>query len=368
MAIVLVTGQPGHGKTQYALQRGLEFVAEGRAVYAGNVRGMRHDLAGFKPLDDFKEWESLPDNSVVLWDECYDAIPQRASGRPVPAHIEALARHRHRGFDFILVCQQPMQLDGFVFGLIERHLHVRRKFGTQFLRIKVWDRAERQPEKAKQLVTQTVKLNPKVYPLYESATQHTVKRHVPWYFVALPIGLAFLAFCMWAVPTMFVERAREIEAQGAGRTAALADGRPATGAKGSTIKGDYIAAMRPRVEGLPWTAPAFAEREVKAEPEIFCISSESSCTCLTEQGTRVRVQASVCRHIARYGVYNPFREPVREAKIPASSPAKPDSRKSKEGWAGKGSEGGLPEGTATSVAAGVQSEAAHLDRIQGGIW
>lgn len=80
--------------------------AKGRAVYVHGVRGIDYAAAGFFPLDDPKDWQKLPDGAVVVVDECYSSFPRRMPGAKVPAYVDALATHRHRGFDFILICQQ----------------------------------------------------------------------------------------------------------------------------------------------------------------------------------------------------------------------------------------------------------------------
>lgn len=82
--------------------------------------------------DHAKDWQNLPDGAVVVVDECYSAFPRRMPGAKVPAYVEALATHRHRAFDFLLICQQAkQQVDGFVLGLVEWHEHVRRKMRRQ---------------------------------------------------------------------------------------------------------------------------------------------------------------------------------------------------------------------------------------------
>lgn len=98
MAINLLTGQPGHGKTQLAIRMGLDFVKAGRTVFAGNIKGLKYEACGFQQLESFDKWRDCPDGSVVIWDECYDALPQRSSSKAVPAHIEALARHSQRNW------------------------------------------------------------------------------------------------------------------------------------------------------------------------------------------------------------------------------------------------------------------------------
>src|SRR5690606_238152 len=59
--ILLLTGQPGHGKTAYAMHRALKLVAEGRLVYAHGIKDLNYETTGFKPLEDPTKWEDLPD-------------------------------------------------------------------------------------------------------------------------------------------------------------------------------------------------------------------------------------------------------------------------------------------------------------------
>lgn len=69
---------------------------------------------------------------------------------------------------------------------------------------------------------------------------------------------------------------------------------------------------------MPWTAPAYDDRQATADPELYCMSSlagrdaygrhqEASCTCFTEQGTRYELTQPECRTVARHGApYNPY--------------------------------------------------------------
>lgn len=324
MAITLVTGQPGHGKTQWAIGQALEYVKAGRTVYAGNIRGLKYGDAGFIELTSFDQWESLPDGSVVLWDECYDAIPQRAAGRAVPPHVEALARHRHRGFDFLLIAQQPRQLDSFVSGLVERHIHCRRKFGTQLVRLREWDKWEREPDKGTALITGTWKLDPTIWPLYESATQHTMKRRIPWYVYGLPIAILLVVGAFVGVPGLMVKKSKAIESsfsdQADGQTGSRGAGahmlpgglfRPGddTSENDQLRRDDPLAYMRPRYPAMPWTAPAYDNAPIAAPPRFACMSTPTTCNCYAYGNGQVikwRTDDDLCRVVAREGIYDPI--------------------------------------------------------------
>lgn len=327
------TGQPGHGKTLHAIARALEFKAQGRAVYVCNVRAFNYEKAGMLPMspEQFRDWMNfLPDGAVALVDEAYekDMLPKRPPGAKVPEHVERLATHRHRGLDFIFVCQSPdKQVDVFVHDLIERHIHVRRRFGTQFVHLREFDRYEKNPEKAQPLVLKRARLPKHVFGLYESTELDTTERRIPWYYFALAIGVPFsLGFTYWTFAGMGKRLAGDTpppvhaqQAAPAGQRSEAHTERSDGSAKPPLTAAEYIASMTPRVPGQPWTAPAYdGKLQLSSEPpRIFCMSSGhqvgsqtvvDSCRCVTEQGTRYELDMFQCATIARDGQYEPFRD------------------------------------------------------------
>jgi zona occludens toxin len=90
----------------------------------------------------------------------------------------------------VLVCQKHDQIDSFVKGLIDPHIHVRRKFGFNVALLKTWDRFESNCAKGTDyIIAPTWRYPKEVFGLYTSATMHTVKKKLPWYFFA-PFVLA----------------------------------------------------------------------------------------------------------------------------------------------------------------------------------
>ena len=123
MAIYLITGTPGAGKTLNTVQMVRErAVKESRAVYFANIDGMFnvngltfdnwHKMAN--PTDEGVDlatditphsWQNAPDGSILLIDECQDYYPTISANAPQPAYIMDYAKHRHRGFDVYLITQ-----------------------------------------------------------------------------------------------------------------------------------------------------------------------------------------------------------------------------------------------------------------------
>lgn len=314
--IILLSGQPGHGKTLRALVLASEFKKEGRAVYVEGIRDIDLGKTGFLALENPKAWEDLPDGSVILVDECYRHFPNRAAQSRTPDYIEAMARHRHRGFDFILICQDPSkQLDPFLRGLVDTHTHVRRKFGTHTVVLKTWDHFQGAPlaNDGRNVLWRYPK---EVFTWYTSATQHTVKRSIPlWIFFVIPL-VVFVFYVSWHLSSgEFLNNDGIVTSQAAAGGPAPA-GQTAAGMRNTD---EYLSMNIPRVKGQPWTAPVFDEREVVTNPDIYCMSSEIKCTCLTEQGTTYFLEAKICRSIARHGNYNPFREPPAQTRSPGEA-------------------------------------------------
>ena len=327
------TGQPGHGKTLHALLQALEFKDEGRVVYACNVRDLDYQKSGLLPMtpEQFRDWPNfLPDGAVALVDECYehDMLPKLGPGMKVPHHVEQLAKHRHRGLDFIFVCQSPAkQMHTFVHDLIERHTHVRRRFGMNFVHLRIFDRYESRPEKAHPLILKRTRLPKRPQGLYKSTELDTTEKKVPWYYYAggaLVLAIAAgTAWTFWSMSEQFDSDrvTAAATAAGNGAKAKVPAGGGADGSRKSLgTPSEYAEAHLPRFGSMPWTAPVFDDRGVNADPQLFCMASspgedahgarlDYTCTCLTEQGTTYDLPQADCRTLARRGpVYNPYKE------------------------------------------------------------
>lgn len=343
------TGQPGHGKTLHALLQALEFKDEGRTVYAVNVRDLDHAKSGLLPMtpEQFRDWPAfLPDGAVCLVDECYehDMLPKLGPGVKLPHHIEQLAKHRHRGLDFIFVCQSPAkQMHTFVHDLIERHTHVRRRFGMNFVHLRIFDRYEPRPEKAHPLILKRTRLPKRPQGLYKSTELDTTERKVPWYYYAAGVVIVGI---IGGVVWVYVGINRQFDGDRVASAAtAPGNGASATvpGAGGAAVArkslgtpSEYARAHLPRFGPMPWTAPVYDDRSVTADPELFCMSSLPgrdgqgeelgiTCTCLTEQGTLYALTMPECLVIARRGpVYNPYKK-HREEGVQGPAPAAMDA-------------------------------------------
>lgn len=339
------TGQPGHGKTLSAMALALKFKDEGRLVYACNIRDLDYQKSGFLPMtpEDFINWcEFLPDGCVCFVDEVYEhgMMPKRPPGSRVPHHIEQLAKHRHRGIDFIFVCQSPKhQVDNFAHDLIDQHYHVRRRFGTKWIVVKEFDHYEANPLRAHPLNLKRCELPKRPMGMYVSTELDTTKRNIPWYYIAIPIVLviviAMTIYSFYSVKKGLSNDTPEMRAKAlAGENGAVAKVEPAKAVaphqetdKPLSME-EYIARFVPRIDSQPWSAPAYDELPIPQNPpRVFCMSSgepTNSCRCITDQGTSYEMRYPTCIIIARHGQYEPYLDVVSNNSKQSNAPQQID--------------------------------------------
>ncbi|WP_127563683.1 zonular occludens toxin domain-containing protein [Stenotrophomonas indicatrix] len=358
----LISGQPGNGKTLRAMSMALEFyeqnqqqVKEGKAQprrFFTNIAGATVEEGAdafpwMEKLPEHNDWTQLPDGSFVIYDEAHsDGNTQGlerygrlfpSTGKPGESddpRIRAMSTHRHRGFDLVFVTQWPNKIHHQVRTLIGSHTHMNRSFGMQRAGVLTWSRVQSDPydEKVRDKAEEEIWAYPKaLYSRYRSATLHTAshKFKVPrkvWQALSVTVAVIFGVWMTYAflikpppTPKKLEEGAGALPAAGA--LAPLGAGGPVAR---PLTREEYIERHTPRVEFQPWSAPAFDDRSVQSQPELYCMASgttqqDTTCTCVTEQGTKAKISIPVCVAIARDGpAYNPYRaprqqsEPVRE--------------------------------------------------------
>lgn len=358
--IILITGQPGNGKTLRAIslmreeyernKAGVEQGKERPRDFYTNVAGASRDenpnaFPWVQRMPEHNDWTKLPDGSYVLIDEAHadgktvglerygTLFP--ATGKPGESEdprVRSMSTHRHRGIDLLLVTQFPTKIHHQVRTLVGKHLHMNRALGLQRAGVLTWTRTqvdvydEQQREKAEEEIWA---YPADLYDKYKSATLHTAtyKFKVParvWGGLAQLITLGVVCWMLW----LFVFKP-DSKPEGEGEqvdTHVAAQAEAPSGAPGPQASAPgvdaYLTALEPRVPSQPWSAPLYDEREAVSKPELYCMSAEAgdgadgfrrekqSCTCITEQGTVYKIRNVDCRAVARWGPsYNPYKEP-----------------------------------------------------------
>ncbi|SCX69072.1 zonular occludens toxin domain-containing protein [Variovorax sp. EL159] len=336
--LYLRTGANGSCKTLFTLEdvRKMQ-VAEGREVYYVKDRFKPNAIIteefGWVGIE-FKEWLQLPNNAIILADECHKDLPKRAPSAPVPEHVQMLAEHRARGFDFFLLTQHPMNIDEFVRRLIGApgyHQHYKRIFGgTKSTRILQWDSVNPECEKdgsGKNAQGSTRSHPEHVYSWYESASLHTAK-------VRIPKQVFIVAGCVIVVPLMLYyaydklrpkEPAKVSQTGDAASSGSFGMGTNSNASERKPMtQAEYIASYQPRIAGLMHTAPAYDKlTEPKRVPvPAACVEMKSvGCKCYTQDATPYPVDLAMCRQLVAQGAFLAFQaEGERKMIEPAPAP------------------------------------------------
>ena len=339
--IYLLTGTPGHGKTQRAIWMLLNDERfKGRPVLYANVRGLNADderLKNWIPLTDVTQWETAPQGAVIFIDECHQAgfFPLRGVGKP-PAWIEAIATHRHLGLDFVLVTQNAKNMDVFVRRLVELHIHCKRPAQMGYTNLYEFqsytDCDDRIPVDSA-LRHSRWPLDKSIWTLYKSADEHTAKAKIPRIVYAIPLLLiVFLAAAVYlvrwaqskqspkpvdAATSLTVARAAvaaKLEAQG---DSPVSLSRLSPQARVEHLMHetrDFQMSRVPLDSDYPESAPIYEELlKVKVFPRVAgCSQGATACRCVDQQGVPGRLSVAACVDFVVNGRFDPYRDEKRE--------------------------------------------------------
>jgi len=322
--IYLRTGANGAGKTLLTLRDVREkSLAESRPVYYNGRFEMVADFGWTKI--DAKDWESVPDGAIFLFDECHNDFPVRSGTKDaVPQYVRQLAEHRRRGFDFFLITQHPMNLDAFVRRLIGApgwHQHLKRASGAPLVSVIQWDAVNDQPQKAGSGASGQVKMVPypkEVYSWYVSTSLDTAKIRIPFQVKLLVVSLV-------AIPLLGYFGYKTLMDRVPGKPAAGQPGaKPAGAVPGGQSEprkvmttAEYVNSFQPRIPGFAFSAPRYddATKPVNVPYPAACIQSKSKgCQCYSQQATKLDVPLSLCVQIVAGGFFNDWQQAVTQAQ------------------------------------------------------
>lgn len=300
MAIVLITGVPGTGKTAFLVSELEKIAATGRKIFVDNVPGLKIDncyragnilewhngswlhidqykrtapavsMTAVEHGDDGNEnWipnpEIMKDNdgnlhrvavdvlghivgsvpyeshkgALLVIDEAQRHFRPRPAGSAVPDHVAALEVHRHQGLDIWLVTQRPGLVDSNVRALCGKHIALRQ---TPFGRYKYeWCEVGDIENKTSRdnAARSRFKLPKHVFELYKSAEVHTKNSHsLPMAAKVLMVALPAAAFFIWQSYSTISKKFNPVKADSVQAVPASAVPAPAFGA-GDIKKVDY---------------------------------------------------------------------------------------------------------------------------------
>lgn len=319
--IYLRTGANGAGKTLLTLRDVREkSLAEARPVYYNGRFKMVADF-GWEKIDA-KDWESVQDGAIFLFDECHNDFPIR-TGKEIPRYVSQLAEHRVRGFDFFMITQHPMNIDAFVRRLIGSpgwHQHLKRASGAPLVSVIEWPAVNDAPQKngsGASGSTRMVTYPKEVYSWYESTTLDTAKIKIPFQ-VKLLVASVFLIPGLGYLGWQSLHKAQPIKVTKPVETGAPTPARPASAPsqdKHVLTPIEYAKSFEPRLQGVAYSASRYDEltKPVSVPYPAACVQSKSRCECYSQQATRLDVPAVLCVAIVKGGFFNDWQQAVTQA-------------------------------------------------------
>lgn len=360
--LYLRTGLPGAGKTLNAIREiDLEHQPDPdnpavrlhkdpdhpdlppRTIYYYGIPDLKADRLKSKwvEFDTPEEWFKLPDGSVIVIDEAQRVFGNDGT-RARPEKVTRFETHRHQGLDIHLITQHPSLLSTPVRKLVGKHINFIRPYGRE----KGIFRHEYEfcidsPEKRanfKQAQEEKVTLDPTYFGVYKSSTVHTHKPVTPSYLKKLPIiigltliPLGLLIALIWAAiqDGRSMQGAAEVEET---QQAQQAPGASVTAQQAPASIDGYIEDRTPRIPAVASSAPRYDELTKPRDfPRMHCASSddprmvaksrnrgmpvgrhasgeEYTCSCYTQQATRVQTTAEFCLDVVRNGIFDDTRQ------------------------------------------------------------
>ncbi|MFW2177484.1 MULTISPECIES: zonular occludens toxin domain-containing protein [unclassified Moraxella] len=175
---------------------GFKYLLPVRTIYT-NINALKIDYVRANQLD----WRKCPDGSIVVIDEIQLVKPfddEKSRGNPI---IEDLSVHRHRGFDFYVITQQPIKLHATIRGLVHLHWHATTPFGW-YTRIYQYGQYEQSPNAVRVRLgaERSFKFNPpdRIFKLYKSTTIDTSQKRIPWRLLLFLGAIMAVGFSMLA--------------------------------------------------------------------------------------------------------------------------------------------------------------------------
>lgn len=312
--ITLITGQPGAGKTLFALfQVKTLSDKENRPVYYSGINDLK---LPWLQLEDAGDWHKCPVGSIIVIDECQRAFRPRGNGTQVPESVAKFETHRHQGHDVYLITQHPMLLDSNVRRLVGRHCHVVRAFGAKGANIHEWGEVREQCDKSRSGSLETLWRYPReVFGWYHSAEVHTHRLRIPprfFFLLLMPFLLAGISYGLYG----WWKAHRDGQTVKDG-VAAVATASGATTAPGQVKdKIAYLEERTPRIAGLPHTAPVYDNVTTPTEAPIpvGCLQTETRCRCIDQQGVDYATDEATCSHIVKHGIFISWKRTTENAK------------------------------------------------------
>ncbi|WP_023269815.1 zonular occludens toxin domain-containing protein [Acinetobacter gyllenbergii] len=326
--IYLLTGAIGTGKTTYAVDKLMQHDEDNKKhIKNGDldkVRKIYSNISGLvvdhEPLPD--DWRTTPKNSILAVDECHKIDIYKPTRKVLhdDERIVALNESRHDGYDFYFITQSPKFLHQHVRGLVNQHFHFHNPMGLGVATVFMWRHGNTttpDSQAAKNLaensfVYQFKKDVQQNFKSIEDDAQHTRKVNIPkkviaW--IAAPIVLIAVIVYLLNKPAATGNLTGETFTNSMKKDAEKAKNNMETMGQNSPAATDQQRAssepysqQQQQVQTVeyditkPYSQDYSVSYQIVEKPRLAgCIASKSSCSCYTQQATKIELSQADCR-------------------------------------------------------------------------
>lgn len=321
--IILITGQPGAGKTALLVDMlANDSTFAGRPLFVGGVPDLTIEHQPVPPVSEWTEMRVAPEDeslklayftfpakAVIAVDEAQRIYRPRATGSKVPPEVQAFETHRHTGVDFFLLTQHPGLLDANIRKLVGKHIHIA---VTPFGRYRYeWTKCADPENRAERDIAARSRytLPKRAFELYKSSELHTkIKTKIPmyaWVFLIALVACLGMAYYIYG-RIMHRDQSSTVE---------KLDGKSTPGRKGEgpMSKAEYYETLTPRLSGLYHTASRYDDltKPTDAPFPMACVDNHKTdtCRCIDQQGNKYTITIGQCRQIVANGIFKDWGVP-----------------------------------------------------------
>ena len=162
-----------------------------RTIYS-NIANLK--LVQVRPLPPECDWRNTPQGSYFVIDEAQLINIFSDEARGIDPIVKDLTIHRHKGYDFIFITQEPSFVHKYIRKLASHHIHLINIFGWEQSMRMEWSVVQDSPNAVKSIARceslTRWKFPKHVYNLYTSTTINTREKRIPKKLVIVSIAAA----------------------------------------------------------------------------------------------------------------------------------------------------------------------------------
>ncbi len=309
-----------------------------RSIYT-NIADLK--LVQCRPLPKDCDWRTTPQGSFFAIDEAQLINIFSDEARGIDPIVKDLTIHRHKGYDFLFITQEPSFVHKYIRKLASHHTHLVNIFGWEQSMMLEWSVVQDSPNAIKSIARAENltrwKFPKEIYPLYKSSTAHTRVKRIPRklvificlaiFFFTVPVLLLLFA---GKNPLPFLSSDNTTEVKKHEQTTKQANtATDKSNPNQTSVSSAKAAEQVQNANANPSSSPV-ADNSVRNEPSydvtdpfaykpvttpsvvnyrIFsgCLCTKNSCTAYDQQGTKINdIDRKVCTGLIKESSNRPF--------------------------------------------------------------